>query len=159
MKSKDKQLTKHAFNKLRKEWYDHLKDQGFIDIEYNQSHQQSPFNDYSGVLKNDCTFLGMKYNYFTSKYYEFARYLGENAPFLSNIDAKLLKLHGNGYTIEHISNYLRENFKYPKQKTKRKRKPYSTFWVYNRLKTLKLLILLYADTNCVESVKKTYQLL
>ena len=158
MKSKKKQHDKKSLNKLRKDWYDRLKAKGFIDIEYNPNNAKNPFNDHS-YIKNDSAFLGLKYNYFTAKYYEITRFLGDNATFLSNIDAKLLKLHGNGYTLEKISNYLRKNFKYPRQKTKRKRKPYSTFWVYNRLKTLKLLILLYAETECMESVKKTYQLL
>ena len=98
-----------------------------------------------------------KYNFFTYKYYDIACYLGYHATFLPKIDRKVLELHGNGQTIQCISNYLREHFEYPLQKTPRKRKPYSVFYVHNKLKSLKLLILIYAKTDSLESVKESWQ--
>ena len=159
MKSDDKLYNKNALNKLRKAWYEHLKELGFNDVEFSGKQDYKLFNDHSGILKNSSTLLSSKYNIFTYTYYEIARYLGHNATFLSKIDAKLLELHGDGYTINKISLYLRDNFKYPKQNTPRKRKPYSDFWVYNKLKSLKSLIFIYNDTNCLESVKESWQLL
>ena len=147
--SNTKQYKSKAFIKLQRAWYDKLKESGFIDVELSTNHK----------LRQDPFYIGLQYNYFTAKYYEIARYLGNNAIFLSNIDSKLLKLHGNGYTIEKISNYLRNNVKFPLNWEGRKRKPYSTFWVYHRIKALKVLVFIYADTSDLESVKKAWQLL
>ena len=96
-------------------------------------------------------------NIFTYIYYDIARYLSYHATFLPKIDRKVLELHGNGYTIQRISNYLRDNFKYPLNKKGRKGKPYSVFYVHTKLKYLKLLITIYAKTDCLETVKKSWQ--
>ena len=39
----------------------------------------------------------------------------------------------------------------------RKGKPYSVFYVHSKLKYLKLLILFYSRTDCLESVKISWQ--
>ena len=157
MKSNNKQLTRHAFKKLQSEWYKRLDESGFIDIERSGKHRQDYFNEYSGILQKPLSVLRHKYNIFTQIYYEIASFLSQNATFLPKIDRKVLELHGNGYTIQRISNYLRENFKYPLNKKGRKGLPYSVFFVHTKLKYLKLLILIYAKTDCLESVKISWQ--
>ena len=155
--SDEKQTTKRAFKKLQNDWYKRLDDSGFIDIERSGKRRQDCFNEYSGILQKPLSIIRHKYNIFTYKYYDIACYLSYNCPFLPKIDRKVLELHGNGQTIQCISNYLREHFKYPLQKTPRKRKPYSVFYVHNKLKSLKLLILIYAKTESLESVKESWQ--
>ena len=86
-----------------------------------------------------------------------ASFLSYNATFLPKIDRKVLELHGKGYTIQRISNHLREHFEYPLNKLGRSGKPYSVFFVHTKLKYLKLLILIFAKSNCLESVKISWQ--
>ena len=155
--SDEKQTTKQAFKKLQREWYKRLDDSGFNDIERSGKKRQDCFNEYGGILQKPLSIIRHKYNIFTYKYYDIASYLGYNCTFLPKIDRKVLELHGKGQTIQQISNYLREHFEYPLQKTPRKRKPYSVFYVHNKLKYLKLLILIYAKTDSLESVKKSWQ--
>ena len=155
--SDEKQTTKHAFKKLQREWYKRLDDSGFNDIERSGKKRQDCFNEYNGIMQKPLHTIRRKYNFFTYKYYDIACYLGYHATFLPKIDRKVLELHGNGQTIQCISNYLREHFEYPLQKTPRKRKPYSVFYVHNKLKSLKLLILIYAKTDSLESVKESWQ--
>ena len=155
--SEEKQTTKQAFKKLQREWYKRLDDSGFNDIERSGKKRQDCFNEYGGILQKPLSIIRLKYNIFTYKYYDIASYLGYNATFLPKIDRKVLKLHGKGQTIQQISNYLRENFEYPLNKLGRSGKPYSVFFVHTKLKSLKLLILIYAKTDCLESVKKSWQ--
>ena len=155
--SDKKQLTKHAFKKLQRDWYKRLDESGFNDIERSGTKRQDCFNEYNGIMQKPLHTIRRKYNFFTYKYYDIACYLGYHATFLPKIDRKVLELHGNGQTIQCISNYLRDHFEYPLQKTPRKRKPYSVFYVHNKLKSLKLLILIYAKTESLESVKKSWQ--
>ena len=155
--SDKKQLTKHAFKKLQRDWYKRLDESGFNDIERSGTKRQDCFNEYNGIMQKPLHTIRRKYNFFTYKYYDIACYLGYHATFLPKIDRKVLELHGNGQTIQCISNYLREHFEYPLQKTPRKRKPYSVFYVHNKLKSLKLLILIYAKTDSLESVKESWQ--
>ena len=155
--SDKKQLTKHAFKKLQRDWYKRLDESGFIDIERSGTKRQDCFNEYNGIMQKPLHTIRRKYNFFTYKYYDIACYLGYHATFLPKIDRKVLELHGNGQTIQCISNYLRDHFEYPLQKTPRKRKPYSVFYVHNKLKSLKLLILIYAKTDSLESVKESWQ--
>ena len=155
--SNEKQLTKHAFRKLQNEWYKRLDDSGFIDIERSGKKRQELFNEYSGILQKPLSIIRHKYNTYTQKYYEISRFLANHATFLPKIDRKILKLHGKGYTIQRISNYLRDNFEYPLNKKGRKGKPYSVFYVHTKLKSLKLLILVYAKTESLESVKISWQ--
>ena len=155
--SEEKQTTKQAFKKLQKEWYKRLDDSGFNDIERSGKKRQDCFNEYGGILQKPLSIIRHKYNIFTYKYYDIASYLGYNCPFLPKIDRKVLELHGKGQTIQQISNYLRENFEYPLNKKGRKGKPYSVFYVHTKLKSLKLLILVYAQSNCLESVKISWQ--
>ena len=157
MKSKDEPLTKYAFKKLQNDWYKRLDDSGFNDIERSGKHRHLYFNEYGGILKKPLSVLRRKLNIFTYHYYDIACFLGYNATFLPKIDRKVLELHGNGYTIQRISNYLRDNFKYPLNKKGRKGKPYSVFYVHTKLKYLKLLITIYAKTDCLETVKKSWQ--
>ena len=157
MKSKEELLTGKAFRELRKEWYKRLDDSGFNDIERSGKRRQDLFNEYSGILQKPLSVIRHKYNIFTQYYYEIASFLSQNATFLPRIDRKILELHGDGHTIQHISNYLRKRFKYPLNKKGRKGKPYSVYYVHTKLKYLKLLILVYSKTNCVESVKKSWQ--
>ena len=157
MKSKEELLTKNAFRELRKEWYKRLDDSGFNDIERSGKRRQDLFNEYSGILQKPLSVIRHKYNIFTQYYYEIASFLSQNATFLPKIDRKILELHGDGHTIQYISNYLRKNFKYPLNKKGRKGKPYSVYYVHTKLKYLKLLILLYSRTNCMESVKISWQ--
>ena len=157
MKSKDKLLTKKAFRELQREWYERLDASGFNDIERSGKQRHVYFNEYGGILKKPLSVLRRQLNIFTYHYYDIACFLSYNATFLPNIDRKVLKLHGNGHTIQRISNYLRENFKYPLNKKGRKGKPYSVFYVHAKLKYLKLLILVYSNTNCLETVKKSWQ--
>ena len=155
--SDEKQTTKQAFKKLQREWYKRLDADGFIDIERSGKRRQDCFNEYGGILQKPLSIIRHKYNIFTYKYYDIASYLGYNATFLPKIDRKVLKLHGKGQTIQQISNYLRENFEYPLNKLGRSGKPYSVFYVHNKLKSLKLLILIYAKTESLESVKESWQ--
>ena len=155
--SNEKQTTKHAFKKLQREWYKRLDESGFNDIERSGKRRQDCFNEYGGILQKPLSIIRHKYNIFTYKYYDIASYLSYNATFLPKIDRKVLELHGKGYTIQRISNYLRENFKYPLNKLGRSGKPYSVFFVHTKLKYLKLLILVYAQSDCLESVKKSWQ--
>ena len=155
--SKEKQLTKHAFKKLQREWYKRLDESGFNDIERSGRKRQDCFNEYSGILQKPLSVLRHKLNIFTYHYYDIACFLGYNATFLPKIDRKILELHGKGQTIQQISNYLRDNFKYPLNKKGKPGKPYSVFYVHSKLKYLKLLILVYAQTDCVESVKISWQ--
>ena len=155
--SDKKQLTKHAFKKLQRDWYKRLDESGFNDIERSGTKRQDCFNEYNCIMQKPLHTIRRKYNFFTYKYYDIACYLGYHATFLPKIDRKVLELHGNGQTIQCISNYLRDHFEYPLQKTPRKRKPYSVFYVHNKLKSLKLLILIYAKTDSLESVKESWQ--
>ena len=148
---------KREFRKLQREWYKRLEASGFDDIERSGKNRTKYYDEYSGILKRPQSVLRNKYNLFTYKYYDIASYLGYNAIFLPKIDLKVLELHGKGYTIQRISNYLRENFEYPLNKLGRSGKPYSVFFVHTKLKYLKLLILIYAKTDCLESVKKSWQ--
>ena len=157
MKSKDKPLTKHAFRKLQNDWYKRLDADGFNDIERSGKRRQDYFNEYSGILQKPLSVIRHKYNIFTQIYYEIASYLSQNAMFLPKIDRKVLELHGDGYTIQRISNYLRDHFEYPLNKKGRKGKPYSVFYVHTKLKYLKLLILVYSKTDCLDSVKISWQ--
>ena len=155
--SDEKRLTKNAFKKLQNDWYKRLDESGFNDIERSGKKRQDLFNEYSGILQKPLSVLRHKLNIFTYHYYDIACYLSYNCSFLPKIDRKILELHGNGQTIQQISNYLRENFKYPLNKKGRKGKPYSVFYVHSKLKYLKLLILIYSRTNCLESVKISWQ--
>ena len=148
--------TKRAFKKLQNEWYKRLDESGFNDIERSGKRRQDCFNEYGGILQKPLSIIRHKYNFFTYKYYDIACYLSFNCTFLPKIDRKVLELHGNGYTIQRISNYLRENFKYPLNKKGRKGLPYSVFFVHARLKSLKSLILTYAQTDSIESVKDAW---
>jgi len=148
---------KQEFRKLQREWYKRLEASGFDDIERSGKNRTKYYDEYSGILKRPQSVLRNKYNLFTYKYYDIASYLGYNAIFLPKIDLKVLELHGKGYTIQRISNYLREHFEYPLKKLGRSGKPYSVFFVHTKLKYLKLLILIYAKTDCMESVKKSWQ--
>ena len=155
--SNEKRPTKRAFKKLQNEWYKRLDDSGFNDIERSGKKRQDCFNEYGGILQKPLSVLRHKLNIFTYHYYDIACYLSYNCTFLPKIDRKILELHGNGQTIQQISNYLRENFKYPLNKKGRKGKPYSVFYVHSKLKYLKLLILIYSRTDCLESVKISWQ--
>ena len=157
MESKDKLLTRNAFKELQREWYRRLDADGFNDIERSGKRRQDLFNEYGGILQKPLSVIRHKYNIFTQYYYEIASFLSQNATFLPRIDRKVLELHGDGHTIQHISNYLRKKFKYPLNKKGRAGKPYSVFFIHTKLKYLKLLILVYSKTNCVESVKKSWQ--
>ena len=148
---------KREFRKLQREWYKRLEASGFDDIERSGKNRTKYYDEYSGILKRPQSVLRNKYNLFTYKYYDIASFLGYNATFLPKIDLKVLELHGKGYTIQRISNYLREHFEYPLNKLGRSGKPYSVFFVHTKLKYLKLLILVYAQSDCLESVKKSWQ--
>tara|TARA_R110002050_G_scaffold54793_2_gene123942 strand:+ start:285 stop:749 length:465 start_codon:yes stop_codon:yes gene_type:complete len=148
---------KREFRKLQREWYKRLEASGFDDIERSGKNRTKYYDEYSGILKRPQSVLRNKYNLFTYKYYDIASYLGYNATFLPKIDLKVLELHGKGYTIQRISNHLREHFEYPLNKLGRSGKPYSVFFVHTKLKYLKLLILVYAQSDCMESVKKSWQ--
>ena len=157
MSDKERPTTKRAFKKLQNEWYKRLDESGFNDIERSGKRRQDYFNEYGGILQKPLSIIRHKLNIFTYHYYDIACYLSYNCSFLPKIDRKVLELHGNGYTIQRISNYLRENFEYPLNKKGRKGKPYSVFYVHTKLKSLKLLILVYAQSNCLESVKISWQ--
>ena len=157
MSDKEQSITKRAFKKLQNEWYKRLDESGFNDIERSGKRRQDYFNEYGGILQKPLSIIRHKLNIFTYHYYDIACYLSYNCSFLPKIDRKVLELHGNGYTIQRISNYLRDNFEYPLNKKGRKGKPYSVFYVHSKLKYLKLLILIYAKTNCLESVKISWQ--
>ena len=155
--SKEKQLTKKAFRELQNEWYKRLDDSGFIDIERSGKKRQELFDEYSGILQKPLSIIRHKYNTYTQKYYEISRFLANHATFLPKIDRNILELHGNGSTIANISSHLRDNYEYPLNKKGRKGKPYSVFYVHTKLKSLKLLILVYAKTESLESVKISWQ--
>ena len=157
MKSKEELLTGKAFRELQREWYKRLDDSGFNDIERSGKRRQDLFNEYGGILQKPLSVIRHKYNIFTQYYYEISSFLSQNATFLPRIDRKVLELHGDGHTIQYISNYLRKKFKYPLNKKGRAGKPYSVFFIHTKLKYLKLLILLYSKTHCLESVKKSWQ--
>ena len=154
--SKKKQKTP-SFKELQKAWYKILDESCFDDIERSGKNRQRFFDEYSGILKRPTSVIRAKYDLFTEKYYNIASFLSYNATFLPKIDRKVLELHGKGYTTQRISDYLRENFEYPLNKKGRKGKPYSIFYVHTKLKYLKLLILIYARTDCMESVKISWQ--
>jgi len=154
--SKKKQKTP-SFKELQKAWYKILDESGFDDIERSGKNRQRFFDEYSGILKRPTSVIRAKYDLFTEKYYNIASFLSQNATFLPKIDRKVLELHGKGYTTQRVSDYLRENFEYPLNKKGRKGKPYSIFFVHTKLKYLKLLILIYARTDSLESVKISWQ--
>ena len=154
--SKKEQKTP-KFKELQRAWYKLLDESGFDDIERSGKNRQRIFDEYSGILKRPTSVIRAKYDLFTEKYYNIASFLSYNATFLPKIDRKVLELHGKGYTTQRISDYLRENFEYPLNKKGRKGKPYSIFYVHTKLKYLKLLILIYARTDCMESVKISWQ--
>ena len=152
-----KEQKKPSFKELQRAWYKILDESGFDDIERSGKNRQRFFDEYSGILKRPTSVIRAKYDLFTEKYYNIASFLSYNATFLPKIDRKVLELHGKGYTTQRISDYLRENFEYPLNKKGRKGKPYSIFYVHTKLKHLKLLILIYARTDCMESVKISWQ--
>jgi hypothetical protein len=154
--SKKEQKTP-KFKELQRAWYKILDESGFDDIERSGKNRQRFFDEYSGILKRPTSVIRAKYDLFTEKYYNIASFLSYNATFLPKIDRKVLELHGKGFTTQRISDYLRENFEYPLNKKGRKGKPYSIFYVHTKLKYLKLLILIYARTDCMESVKISWQ--
>jgi hypothetical protein len=59
---------------------------------------------------------------------------------LLSTDRIILRMTGNGATIETISKHLRSRCKPPKHNRGRAGKPYSTFYVYKRLQRLILLM-------------------
>ena len=152
-----KEQKKPSFKELQKAWYKILDESGFDDIERAGKNRQRFFDEYSGILKRPTSVIRAKYDLFTEKYYNIASFLSYNATFLPKIDRKVLQLHGKGYTTQRISDYLRENFEYPLNKKGRKGKPYSIFFVHTKLKYLKLLILIYARTDCLDTVKISWQ--
>ena len=152
-----KEQKKPSFKELQKAWYKILDESGFDDIERSGKNRQRFFDEYSGILKRPTSVIRAKYDLFTEKYYNIASFLSYNATFLPKIDRKVLQLHGKGYTTQRISDYLRENFEYPLNKKGRKGKPYSIFFVHTKLKYLKLLILIYARTDCLDTVKISWQ--
>ena len=152
-----KEQKKPSFKELQRAWYKILDESGFDDIERSGKNRQRFFDEYSGILKRPTSVIRAKYDLFTEKYYNIASFLSYNATFLPKIDRKVLELHGKGFTTQRISDYLRENFEYPLNKKGRKGKPYSIFYVHTKLKYLKLLILIYARTDCMESVKISWQ--
>tara|TARA_R100000149_G_C5788788_1_gene81316 strand:- start:69 stop:542 length:474 start_codon:yes stop_codon:yes gene_type:complete len=152
-----KEQKKPSFKELQKAWYKILDESGFDDIERSGKNRQRFFDEYSGILKRPTSVIRAKYDLFTEKYYNIASFLSYNAIFLPKIDRKVLELHGKGYTTQRISDYLREHFEYPLNKKGRKGKPYSIFFVHTKLKYLKLLILIYARTDSLESVKISWQ--
>ena len=154
--SKKKQKTP-SFKELQNAWYKILDESGFDDIERSGKNRQRFFDEYSGILKRPTSVIRAKYDLFTEKYYNIASFLSYNATFLPKIDRKILELHGKGYTTQRVSDYLRENFEYPLNKKGRSGKPYSVFFVHTKLKYLKLLILIYARTDCLETVKISWQ--
>ena len=152
-----KKLKTPSFKELQKAWYKILAESGFDDIERSGKNRQRFFDEYSGILKRPTSVIRAKYDLFTEKYYNIASFLSYNATFLPKIDRKVLQLHGKGYTTQRISDYLRENFEYPLNKKGRSGKPYSVFFVHTKLKYLKLLILIYARTDCLDTVKISWQ--
>ena len=154
--SKKEQKTP-SFKELQRAWYKVLDESGFDDIERSGKNRQRFFDEYSGILKRPPSVIRAKYDLFTEKYYNIASFLSYNATFLPKIDRKVLELHGKGYTTQRISDHLREHFEYPLNKKGRSGKPYSVFFVYTKLKYLKLLILIYARTDCLETVKISWQ--
>ena len=154
--SKKEQKTP-KFKELQRAWYKILDESGFDDIERSGKNRQRFFDEYSGILKRPTSVIRAKYDLFTEKYYNIASFLSYNATFLPKIDRKVLELHGKGYTTQRISDYLRENFEYPLNKKGRSGKPYSVFFVHTKLKYLELLILIYARTDCLETVKISWQ--
>ena len=152
-----KEQKKPSFKELQRAWYKLLDESGFDDIERSGKNRQRFFDEYSGILKRPTSVIRAKYDLFTEKYYNIASFLSYNATFLPKIDRKVLQLHGKGYTTQRISDYLRENFEYPLNKKGRKGKPYSIFFVHTKLKYLKLLILIYARTDCLDTVKISWQ--
>ena len=152
-----KEQKKPSFKELQRAWYKILDESGFDDIERSGKNRQRFFDEYSGILKRPTSVIRAKYDLFTEKYYNIASFLSYNATFLPKIDRKVLQLHGKGYTTQRISDYLRENFEYPLNKKGRKGKPYSIFFVHTKLKYLKLLILIYARTDCLDTVKISWQ--
>ena len=155
--SKKKQKTP-SFKELQKAWYKILDESGFDDIERSgKNRDQFTIDEYSGILKRPTSVIRAKYDLFTEKYYNIASFLSYNATFLPKIDRKVLELHGKGYTTQRVSDYLRENFEYPLNKKGRSGNPYSVFFVHTKLKYLKLLILIYARTDCLETVKISWQ--
>ena len=152
-----KEQKKPSFKELQRAWYKILDESGFDDIERSGKNRQRFFDEYSGILKRPTSVIRAKYDLFTEKYYNIASFLSQNATFLPKIDLKVLELLGKGYTTQRISDYLRDNFEYPLNKKGRKGKPYSIFYVHTKLKYLKLLILIYAKTDSLESVKKSWQ--
>lgn len=153
----NKKLKTPKFRELQREWYKILEESGFDDIERSGKNRDRFFDEYSGILKRPTSVLRAKYNFFTENYYNIASFLSQNATFLPKIDLKILELHGLGYTTQRVSDHLRENFKYPLNKRGRSGKPYSVFFVHTKLKYLKLLILIYARTDCLENVKISWQ--
>ena len=154
----NKKQKKPSFKELQKAWYKILDESGFDDIERSgKNRDQFTIDEYSGILKRPTSVVRAKYNLFIEKYYNIASFLSQNATFLPKIDLKVLELHGKGYTTQRISDYLRDNFEYPLNKKGRKGKPYSIFFVHTKLKYLKLLILIYAKTDSLESVKISWQ--
>ena len=155
--SKKKQKTP-SFKELQKACYKILDESGFDDIERSgKNRDQFTIDEYSGILKRPTSVVRAKYNLFIEKYYNIASFLSQNATFLPKIDRKVLELHGKGYTTQRVSDYLREHFEYPLNKKGRKGRPYSIFFVHTKLKYLKLLILIYAKTDCLRSVKISWQ--
>ena len=152
-----KEQKKPSFKELQRAWYKILDESGFDDIERSGKNRQRFFDEYSGILKRPTSVIRAKYDLFTEKYYNIASFLSYNATFLPKIDRKVLELHGKGYTTQRVSDYLRENFEYPLNKKGRKGKPYSIFFVHTKLKYLKLLILIYARTDCLDTVKISWQ--
>ena len=152
-----KEQKKPSFKELQRAWYKILDESGFDDIERSGKNRQRFFDEYSGILKRPTSVIRAKYDLFTEKYYNIASFLSQTATFLPKIDLKVLELHGKGQTIQQISNYLREHFEYPLNKKGRKGKPYSVFYVHTKLKYLKLLILVYAQTENLNDVKLSWE--
>ena len=152
-----KEQKKPSFKELQRAWYKILDESGFDDIERSGKNRHRFFDEYSGILKRPTSVIRAKYDLFTEKYYNIASFLSYNATFLPKIDRKVLELHGKGFTTQRVSDYLRENFEYPLNKKGRSGKPYSVFFVHTKLKYLKLLILIYARTDCLETVKISWQ--
>ena len=154
----NKEQKKPSFKELQRAWYKILDESGFDDIERSgKNRDQFTIDEYSGILKRPTSVVRAKYNLFIEKYYNIASFLSQNATFLPKIHRNVLELHGKGYTTQRVSDYLREHFEYPLNKKGRSGKPYSVFFVHTKLKYLKLLILIYARTDCLDTVKISWQ--
>lgn len=134
------------FKDLKKKWYKKLQKEGFEDIEWHDAETGDGEN--SSYLKSNFiqTYLSdrlsSKQTLGNSFRYEIQRSLDhftEHGKFSSPLLKQVWTMYAEGKTYREMSNELRKLYK--------KKKAYSVFWVFSRVKELRLEMIKFNNND------------